>query len=158
MYVPWNIAAKRVADLAAAGELEHPSGAQLGPFEIPESSVRSIARRARARESAAQAALSFAAMEPRNAVERMRQQLGDVIEAEFDRLEIEQNEDRVVGGEAIRQMARAIREFSSIPGPTDPRPPPPGAKVNGVRDGSETRGGLAGKILAASRAGGSGFY
>jgi hypothetical protein len=89
-------------------------------------------------------------MEPRNAVEQMRRQLGAAIEVEFDRLDIEQSEDRLVGGEALRQMARAIREFSSIPGPTDPRPPPPGAKVNGVRDGSETRGGLAGKILAAS--------
>jgi hypothetical protein len=83
----------------------------------------------------------------------MRLQLADVVEAEFDRLEIEQSEGRPVSGEALRQLARAIREFSSIPGLRDPRPPAPGAKVNGARDASETRGGLAGKILAASRAG-----
>jgi hypothetical protein len=146
--------ARRVADLAAAGELEHPTGARLGPFEIPESTVRSVARRARGREAAAQAARRLVDMEPRDAVERMRVQLAEVIETEFDRIEIEQSEDRPVSGETLRQIARAVREFASIPGLRDPRPPAPGAKVSGVRDGSETRGGLAGKVLAASRAAG----
>jgi hypothetical protein len=143
--------AGRVAELAAAGELEHPTGVRLGPLEIPESTVRSMARRARVKEEAAQAALSLAEMKPRDAVERMRLQLADVIEAEFDRIGIEQSEDRSVSGEALRQLARAIREFSSIPGPRDPRPPPPGVKVNGTRNGGETRGGLAGPILTAVR-------
>ncbi len=67
------------------------------------------------------------------------------------RIEIEQAEGRLVTGEALRQVARALRELAAIPGPNDPRPPAPGAKINGVRNGSETRGGLAGKILAASR-------
>jgi hypothetical protein len=151
-YTLTTATAGRVAELAAAGELDHPAGARLGPFEIPESTVRSIARRARVKEAAAEAALGLADMEPRDAVERMRLQLADVIDAEFDRLEIEQSEDRLIGGEAIRQLARAIREFSCIPGLREPRSPAPGAKVNGARDGGETRGGLAGKILAASRA------
>jgi hypothetical protein len=86
-------------------------------------------------------------MAPRDAVEQMRVQLAAVIEAEFDRLDIEQSQDRPISGEAPRQLARAVREFASIPGPTDRRPPKPGAKVDGVRVGSETRGGLAGKTL-----------
>src|ERR1019366_7851956 len=66
-------------------------------------------------------------------------------------IEIEHSEGRFVTGEALRQVARAARELAAIPGPTDPRPPAPGAKVNGVRYGSETPGGRAGKIMAAAR-------
>jgi hypothetical protein len=118
--------------------------------------VRSIARRERGKEAAAEV-VGLADMAPRDAVERMRLQLAEVIEVEFDRIDLEHEEGRSVKGEALRQIARAIREFASIPGPTDPRPPKPGAKVNGVRDGSETRGGLAGPIATASRAGPPGF-
>jgi hypothetical protein len=151
-YTLTTATAGRVAALAAAGELEHPSGARLGPFEIPESTVRSIARRARAKEADARATLGLAEMEPRAAVEFLRLQLADVIDTEFDRIEIEQSEGRAVSGEAFRQLARAVREFSCIPGLRGPRQPAPGVKMNGVRDGGETRGGLAGKMLAASRA------
>jgi hypothetical protein len=144
--------APRVAAVAAAGELEHPSGARLGPFEIPENTVRSIVRRERARQAAAQAAVELVDQPPRDSVERLRQRLAVAIDAELTRIEIEQAEGRQVTGEVLRQVARALRELASVPGPNDPRPPAPGAKVNGVRDGSETRGGLAGKILATSRA------
>jgi hypothetical protein len=146
--------AGRVAELAAAGELEHPSGATLGPFEIGESTVRSVARRARLKEAAADARTELADLPHRSAVEDIRRRLLHAIELEFDSIEIEQEQGRPVSGERLRQVARAAREVASIPGPNEPRPPKPGAKVDGVRDGSETRGGLAGKILAASRAGG----
>jgi hypothetical protein len=94
-------------------------------------------------------------MPPRTAVEILRRRLITGIDAELYRMEIEQAEGRSLRGEQFRQVARAVRELASIPGPNDLRPPAPGAKVNGVRDGSETRGGLAGKILAASLADGS---
>jgi hypothetical protein len=149
----WTSAtAGRVAELAARGELKHPTGALLGPFNVPASTVRSLARRARLREAAALAATALVDMPPRDAVERLRVQLVTVIDAEIDRIEAEQSEGRAISGETLRQVARAIRELASIPGPNGPRPPAPGAKVNGVRDGSETRGGLAGKVLIASLA------
>jgi hypothetical protein len=144
--------APQVAWMAEAGALEHPSGARLDPFEIPENSVRSIVRRERIKQARAQAALALVDQPPRDAVERLRQRFVTAIDAELTRIEIEQAEGRGVTGEALRQVARAVRELASVPGPDDPRPPAPGAKVNGVRDGSETRGGLAGKILTASRA------
>jgi hypothetical protein len=97
-------------------------------------------------------------MEPRDAVERMRVQLAEVIEIEFDRIELEQSGGRPVAGEVIRQLTRAVGEFASIPGPNDPRPPAPGAKVNGTRDGGEMRGGLAGKICERGREGGDGLH
>ena len=143
--------AGRVAELARAGELEHPAGARLGPFEVPDDTVRSIVRRERIRRTAARAAVPLVDQPPRDAVERLRQRFVAGLDAEMTRIEIEQAEGRCVTGEVLRQVARALRELAAIPGPTDPRPPAPGAKVNGARDGGETRGGLAGHILAASR-------
>jgi hypothetical protein len=151
-YTLTDATAGRVAQLAASGELEHPAGARLGPFEVPENTVRSIARRERIRRAAAQAAMPLIDQPPRDAVERLRRRFVAALDTELTRIEIEQGEGRFVTGEELRQVARALRELSSVPGPNDPRPPAPGAKVNGVRDGSETRGGLAGKILTASRA------
>ncbi len=143
--------APQVAERAAAGELEHPSGVRLGPFEIPENTVRSIARRERIRRAAAQAATDLVDQPPRDTVEHLRRRFVTAIDAEMTRIEISHAEGQFVTGEALRQVARALRELAAIPGPNDPRPPAPGAKINGVRNGSETRGGLAGKILAASR-------
>lgn len=143
-----SLTARQVVELAAAGALEHPSGATLGPFATSESTVRSLGRRQRLRAQAEAATASTASLPPRDGVERLRCRLADAIDAEMDRIEIEQEEGRMVSGEALRQVGRAIRELASIPGPNEPRPPRPGAKVNGVRDGSETRGGLAGRILA----------
>jgi hypothetical protein len=162
-YTPWHreavyeayawATAGHVTELAASGLLEHPSGARLGPCSIPENTVRSIARRERLRRAAAQDAVALVDQPPRDAVERLRRRFVTALDGEMTRIEIEQMEGRQVTGEALRQVARALRELASIPGPNDPRPPVPGAKVNGARDGSETRGGLAGKILAAHRAG-----
>lgn len=151
VYTLMDATAGRVAQLAAAGELKHPVGARLGPFEVPENTVRSIARRERIRRAATQAAVALVDQPPRDAVERLRQRLIVGVDVELTRIEIEQAAGGRVTGEELRQVARAARELAAIPGPTDPRPPAPGAKVNGVRNGSETRGGLAGKIMAASR-------
>lgn len=145
-----GIGAPQVVALAAAGALEHPSGATLGPFATTESTVRSLARRQRLRADAEAAAASTASLPPRDGVERLRCKLADAIDSELERIEIEQDEGRILSGEALRQVARAIRELASIPGPNEPRPPRPGAKISGVRDGSETRGGLAGRILASA--------
>jgi hypothetical protein len=150
-YTLTDATAGRVVQLAASGELEHPAGARLGPFEVPENTVRSIARRERIRRAAAQAAVPLVDQPPRDAVERLRQRLIVGVDVELTRIEIEQAAGGRVTGEELRQVARAVRELTAIPGPTDPRPPAPGAKRNGVRYGSETRGGLAGKIMAASR-------
>lgn len=135
---------------AAAGELTHPNGAALAPFAATESAVRSAARRARLRREREAALSSVAQMAPRDAVERLRQRLCDGIDAEIDRLKLEQAQGRAVCGEPFRQVARAIRELAWLPGPDDPRPPAPGAKRDGVRQGGETRGGLAAAIIAAA--------
>jgi hypothetical protein len=143
--------ARDVVDLAAAGSLTHPTGARLGPFLTTQSTVRTQTRRARVRREREAANNRLSDLPPRDAVERMRCELADVIEAELRRIEIEQAQGRLVSGEVLRQLARAIREFCWIPGPNEPRPPAPGAKRNGTRQGGETRGGLAGQILRASR-------
>lgn len=142
-----GVSARRAVELSAAGELEHPSGAMLGPFDTTESTVRSVARRARMRQEREAAVARTSDLPPRDGVERLRCRLVDAIDVELDRIEIEQAEGRPLACDSLRQLGRAIWELAAIPGPLGPRPPAPGVKVNGVRRGGETRGGLAGKIL-----------
>jgi len=149
-YALTTATAERVAELAAAGELEHPSGGRLAPFDIPASSVRSIARRARAREAQAEAFAELWTLPPRDAVERLRCRLIDSIDRELTRVGIEQEAGRALDFRAFSGIARALRELAWLPGPTEPQPRRPGSKLNGVRQGGETRGGLAGKMIAAS--------
>lgn len=147
----WTYAtAGRVAELAAAGELEHPSGGRLASFDIPASSVRSIARRARVREAQAEALAELWTLPPRDAVERLRCRFVDSIDRELTRVVIEQDAGRPLDFRAFCGIARALRELAWLPGPTEPQPRRPGSKLNGVREGGDTRGGLAAKIIAAS--------
>jgi hypothetical protein len=143
--------ARRVAELAAAGELEF-DGERLEAFEIPVSTVRSLARDARRRRTG-EPPSDLLTESPRDAVEALRRQLintaDEMLKAE-NRKKPERRDP-----ERVRQIARAAREIASLPGPTDPRPPAPGAKVGGVRDGGQTRGGVAGALLADHRAGGA---
>lgn len=147
-YMQPDITARRVVELAAAGALKHPSGAVLGPFDVPESTVRSVGRRVRRRAVAVAQAARLLEISPRDAVERLRQRLVRGIDKELTRIEVEQHEGRAIRGEELRQVGRALRELAALPGPCDPRPPAPGAKVDGRRHGGETRGGLTMRIRA----------
>lgn len=149
-YTLADATAGRVAEMAAAGELEHPSGARLGPFEIPEATVRSIAHRARLRDAKSDEGGSWGDLPARDGVEEFRRRLGDAIDRELTRIEIDQEADRPLDWRAVTAIAKLLRELAWIPGLDEPRPPRPGAKVNGARQGGETRG-LAGKILKAAR-------
>lgn len=144
-----SLSARAVVELAAAGTLTHPSGAPLGPFTTTENTVRSVAHRSRMRREHEARASASRDLPPRDAVERLRRELADAIDREMCRMEIEHAQGRMVCGERLRQVARAIRELAWIPDAADPRPPAPGAKVGGVRLGGETRGGIAGPILRA---------
>jgi hypothetical protein len=147
-----GVTARQVVELARAGALTHPSGATLGSFTTTPSTVRSEARRARLRRQREAASTPTAELPARGAVERLCDRLADAIDAELTRIEIEHADGRSVSWEAIRQAGRAIREFTWLAIATDdPRPQAPGAKRNGHRQGSETRGGLAGQILRASQ-------
>ncbi|HTA98825.1 MAG TPA: hypothetical protein VK730_14430 [Solirubrobacteraceae bacterium] len=150
-YDTLDITAGRVVELAAAGALRHTSGALLAAFDIPENTVRSMGRRARRREVAEAQKAGLLEISPRDSVERLRQRFLLAIDQKLSRIEVEQAEGRSITGEELRQVARALRELAALPGRQDPRPPAPGAKMNGRREGGETRGGLAGRILAAHR-------
>jgi hypothetical protein len=84
-------------------------------------------------------------------VEALRRRLVNAADAGVSELERARRGKGGVDFERLRQAARAVREIAAIPGPGEPRPPAPGATVNGVRDGGATRGGLAGEILRAHR-------
>jgi hypothetical protein len=143
-----GLGATEAARLAAAGHLEH-DGVRLEPFPIPASSVRTYAQRLRTAR-AGRASTQVTEIDHRDLTERYRQRLARLLD---DRLNA--HERRRKGStepEELRQLARAVREFAAIPAKTDPRPPPPGAKVEGQRTESETRGGLSGQLVADHRA------
>lgn len=147
--------ARRVAALAAAGELEG-----LDPFTIPEATVRDIGRRARKRQ-AGEVRSALAQLPHRDAINTLRVRLLAASDRELERLERRQRAGRDVPGEELRQIARAVRELAALPGPDDPRPVPPGQRdparqgpdKRGERNGGPTRGGLAGAILRDVRQG-----
>jgi hypothetical protein len=154
-FVDRGITAPAVVELASAGNLEH-DGEQLAPFEMPASTVRSLARDARRRRSGAMRA-ELANAAPADALEDLRRRLVSAIDHELRQVERRQSAGKAVkgAGEELRQLARAYRELAARTGPTGSRPPVPDAKVNGVRDGGVTRGGIAGPLLADHRASGS---
>lgn len=141
--------AGRVVELAAAGELPGADGEPLEPFAVPESSVRALARRWRRQGRAKTREL--ADLEPRDAVEALRLGLLDVAERELRALRRQKAGDVDVA--RLNRLARTVRELQAVPGPNDDRRPAPGQKVNGERNGGETRTGLAGDILRAHREG-----
>lgn len=141
---------RRVAELAAAGELTH-NGETLEPFTIPESYIADLVRKLRKRR-AGETTSQLASAEPRDAIEALRKRLVNAADAMLQDLEAKVKRDAgTADPERLRQITRAVREAAALPGPNDPKPPAPGARVNGQRDGGETTGGLAGEILKANR-------
>lgn len=143
--------AKRVCELAAAGDLEH-RGAKLDPFTVPENTVRDLARDLRKRRTGERTS-QLAALEPRDAIEALRRRLVNAADAMLDDLEQKVKKDAgTADPERLRQITRAVREAAALPGPTDPRPTAPGSKAGGKRNGGATQGGLGGELLKAARA------
>jgi hypothetical protein len=143
--------ARRVVELAARGELEW-RGTRLPPFATSESTVRSLAGQLR-RRRAGELRSGLVSVPTRNAVETLRRRLVNVADAGLAAIERGQGRrgGKVDSWEELRQAARAVREIVALPEPEDPRPPVPGASVNGRRREGATRGGLAGAILKAAR-------
>jgi len=145
--------ARRVVEMAAAGELEH-NGVRLEPFEANEASVRGYAAYLRKRR-AGQLSSPLEDASRRDAVERLRVRLVRAADAELRSIERRQREGVPVPGEEIRQVARAAREIASLPGLDDPAPVAPGLRTPGTgqKESGTTRGGLAGQIIAAAKRG-----
>jgi hypothetical protein len=144
-----DIPAPSVVKMAARGELTTSSGDELGPFDVPASTVRSERRRARDRRLG-KSTSHLSNIEPRDALEALRRRLINMLDGE---LEVE---ERKRAGkrdpERIRQLCRAAREAAAIPGPKQPAPKRPGDRDDaGKADGGQTRGGLGGDILKAHR-------
>lgn len=140
--------ARRVSELAAAGALEH-NGQPLAPFKMPVNTVRDLVRDLRKRRAGLKSS-ELAKQPPRDAVEALRRRLVNLADRELAHEEKRKPGD--VEPEKLRQLVRVVRELAALPGPADPRPPAPGQRQNGQRNGAETKGGLAGDILAAHRA------
>jgi hypothetical protein len=143
---------KRAVELAAAGELRDVNGDKLDPFTVAPGSVNTMVARARKARMGARSTLATAP--PRDAVEQLRRAFVDLTEDKLRSMQRKAKRDRnAVSFGEIREGLRVLRELQAIPGPDDERKPAPGAKVNGERNGAETRSGLAGALLKANRQG-----
>jgi hypothetical protein len=132
--------ARRVVELARAGELTDAAGDKVPGFEIPEGTIRSLARHARRRRRGEiRSPLSEAG--PRDAIEIIRRRLVNMIDGEMAVQERKRPGSR--DPERIRQLARAALEAARLPGPTDPRPSSPatrgpdGKQLEGIAKGGE---------------------
>jgi hypothetical protein len=140
--------ARRVAELAAAGELTL-DGDKLAPFATTENTVRDCARKLRNRR-AGELKSSLATLPPRDAVEVLRRRLISLADRELSVLE--HSRRGKVQIERLRQIVRVVREASALPGPDDPRPAQPGQRKPGTgeHEGGRTSGGMAAAILGAA--------
>jgi hypothetical protein len=118
--------AKRVQELARAGELTDPTARRRSPGLRSQRarSARSRATRRRRRRGEIRSPLSEAG--PRDAIEIMRRRMANMIDGEMAVEERKRPGTR--DAERLRQLNRALLELARLPGPTDPRPPPLPAK------------------------------
>jgi hypothetical protein len=142
-YAQPGVTARRVVELAAAGELPGSDGEPLPPFEVPENTVRDLARKA---HKAAERPSPLLALAARDAVDALRQRLVSLADAELKALEGQTDGKRNL--ERMRQAGKVLEQCSRIPGPADPRPPSrPGGRASGGASGQ------AGALLREHRAG-----
>ncbi len=141
--------ARRVAELARVGELLP----ELDPFPIPTPTAADMIRTAKKRR-AGQLASALADQAPRDATETIRRRLVSMVDKELERIEKLKGP---VDMDLLRQVARAAREIAALPGPTDPRPVAPGARIPGTTEHEPggKPGGLAGAILSSHRKSGA---
>jgi hypothetical protein len=145
--------ARDIARRAAAGELTNPdTGEPLEPFEANVNSVRHY-RRAWRKSAPATDATPLVELPPRDAIEQLRLDLLEIADAEKKVIrQLQADKPGAWSLERLRQLARCTLEISRIPGPNEPRPPGHAVRDADGRKGPETRGGLAGPLLAAHRA------
>lgn len=149
--------AARVAELARRGELTAENGETLPPFDMPEGTIRSVARHARKRRRG-KLPSKLADAPPRDAVENLRRRLVAMTDRELERLERKQRTKPTepLDTEHTRQLARAVLEIARLPGPSDPRPPSKDTRDPETgKKGPDARGGLAGDILRDHRSNGT---
>lgn len=142
--------ARRVVELAAAGELTH-NGVKLKPFKTNDDTIRHEARKLRnARGGEITSQLGQAPH--RDAIEKLRVRLINAADALLIAYErgLTRDPDHAEP-EKLRQIVRVVREAAALPGPTDPRPAAPGQRVNGHKDGAETTGGPGGALMQDHR-------
>jgi len=140
--------ARRVVELAAAGELEH-NGEKLPPFQITQDMVRWSASQLR-KKRAGLAKSVLTEVPTRDAVEAFRRRAVSYVDHEMAALERRQKHGRT-GPKDHDVMDRLIRmagRIAALPDRDDPRPNPVPPKHAGGVDIDKT---LGGSILAANQ-------
>lgn len=129
-----NIPGTAVVDLARRGELEAPSGQTLDPFDIPKSTVYSIAREDHAKRKRQEVSALVEAL-PADANEEIRRRLVEIVDRKTAKLIDRARRGRdEIDTEELRKLARAAREIAAMPA-HGLRAPQPGRQASGAPDG-----------------------
>jgi hypothetical protein len=141
-----KVSAKRVAAMAAAGELTDSAGEPLEAFTIPLSTVRDLAREARLGSARAS---KLADAPHGHAIEALRQRTIRMADAELAAIESQPDGKRDL--ERFRQAIRVVADAAKIPVPTNPRPTSEAIGDDNGDGGPDTTGGPAGALIAEHR-------
>jgi len=138
---------RRVLEMAEAGQLITRDGRKVRPFTMSKYTLRDYIRRERRRRLGGGKASAIE--NPDGVLEGMRRRMISVAEAELHHWERQRAGKR--DPDQLRQITRLMREIAALPAIGEGRSKTPGAKVDGQRTDAETKGGLAGSLLAAHR-------
>lgn len=141
---------RRILELAEAGQLTARDGRTLKPFTMNPLSFNGFITAERKRRRGPKFGQGLDALDrPDDVMEGMRRRMIAVANDELTFAEKQRRGKR--DPEHLRQIARLMREVAALPGPKDGRSRQPGHKENGRMPEGESRGGLAGAMLAAHR-------
>jgi len=141
--------ARRVAEMAAAGELTH-RGEPVGAFDISSNYVNQLGERLK-RTRRGETVSKLAEMPHRDAIEVLRRRLVSVGDAVLTALEKQaEKEPAKLDLERLRQAGRVVVELGKIPAATEPQPTQARRAAAGQTH-TPTRGGPAGALLREHR-------
>lgn len=144
---------KAIANLAAKGELESPTGAEMEPFSMPPNTIYSLARKALAKSHKTMAS-ELVNKPPADANEAIRQRLVEIADRKTKYLvDQARRKPKEIDTLETTRLARMAREVAALPA-YGLRAPQPGRPSTGAPEGeSVARNNEAAAIYAAAKGG-----
>jgi hypothetical protein len=143
--------ARRIVELAAAGELVGRNGVKLEAFEIDQRTVRSIASKAQKKRLGI-GKTRLTEMPERDAKAELKRRLIAIADHGTQTILDRQAKGEETPWQQVSLMTRAVREINALPEPKDAASAAkPGAFVNGKQAEGPSRGGMVGQLLREHR-------
>lgn len=143
--------ARRVRELAEAGELTNRAGEQMPAFTMPEETIRAVAMKIQ-RKRLGLARTKLTDLPAQDAQVELKRRLTAIADNGTQAALERQARGTEPDWEEMRLLARAVKEIVAIPEPKlASTTPKPGQTVNGHKTGELSRGGAEGTLMRALR-------